>query len=326
MKKFLLIAAALLTSLGVQAASFSCPAPLAQIICGGGGGGGASLPGISNSRTLYDVALTTATDWNGRYLIDSSNRNSIAWDQRNLIDSNILISLDYDGRRLLARDGLTQMLQWDAGGLITISTPVLSGSSITAAYFIGDGSGLTGLPTPLVGNTVSSSWTVTGAGGVLVVGDSVTAGAFYGDGSHLTGISGGGGVLNSNDSYLPFAVAPFSIAATWTLIAGSSTSLTVGTAGNKITGYVNTGFYAPAGGIIAERIMLDGVEQTPGPTNPFGGNLFFTTGGVDSGNMSFTTLAVPAGVSWVWLEAQGPTTTQFNPYNTGNVLHIQEGH
>ncbi len=68
----------------------------------------------------------------------------------------------------------------------------------TCQGFLGVGQGtvttafpITGLGTPAspvtLGNTVTSSWTVTGAGGVDAV-SSVTASAYFGDGSHLTGL------------------------------------------------------------------------------------------------------------------------------------------
>lgn len=73
---------------------------------------------------------------------------------------------------------------------LTLSGPngyITSGSSITGGSFYGDGSHLTGVSASLP-NTITSSFTITGSGGLLVH-SSATAGAFFGDGSHLTGIA-----------------------------------------------------------------------------------------------------------------------------------------
>lgn len=90
-----------------------------------------------------------------------------------------------------ATSGPNQFRIKSTGGFYIDSGYANVSSSVNASAFFGDGSHLTGV-TASAGNTVTSSFTVTGAGGILVVGDSVTASAFFGDGSHLTGISGGG--------------------------------------------------------------------------------------------------------------------------------------
>ena len=72
-----------------------------------------------------------------------------------------------------------------AGGLL------VSGDSVTASAFFGDGSHLTGIPST---SSISGSY-VPLAGGVMtgaltVTGTSITANSFFGDASHLTGVAG----------------------------------------------------------------------------------------------------------------------------------------
>lgn len=60
----------------------------------------------------------------------------------------------------------------------SVGTMSYAGGILSAPFISGDGSLLTNLPPATVGNTISSSWTVTGVGGILSI-DTMTAPGFY---------------------------------------------------------------------------------------------------------------------------------------------------
>jgi hypothetical protein len=65
---------------------------------------------------------------------------------------------------------------------------VVSSGNITASYFIGDGSQLTGLPAGYSDSNVTALLSNFGSNSVVTTGN-ITAGYFIGDGSQLTGIA-----------------------------------------------------------------------------------------------------------------------------------------
>lgn len=85
-------------------------------------------------------------------------------------------------------------------GSISMSGPTgnfASGSSVTASAFFGDGSHLTGtLPPADIPNTITSSFTITGSGGLLVTGNSFTVGT-----STFAIVGGSVGINNTNPLY-----------------------------------------------------------------------------------------------------------------------------
>ncbi len=129
----------------------------------------------------------------------------------------------------------------------TVRGPFLGTSSVTASAFFGDGSHLTGIAQASIGNTVSSSWTVTGAGGILAQGSSVTASAFFGNGAALTGI-----VATS---------IPNTVSSSWTvtgagglLVRGSSVTASAFFGnGAALTGLVD---YGPSTATLADQIAV----------------------------------------------------------------------
>jgi hypothetical protein len=77
---------------------------------------------------------------------------------------------------------------------LTVSSNAVVGGNVTADYFIGDGSNLTGISGGVdTTQTLALSNVTTGltVSSNAVVSGNVTAGSFIGDGSNLTGISGG---------------------------------------------------------------------------------------------------------------------------------------
>jgi hypothetical protein len=65
---------------------------------------------------------------------------------------------------------------------------VVSSGNVTASYFIGDGSQLTGLPAGYSDSNVTALLSNFGSNSVVTTGN-ITAGYFIGDGSQLTGIA-----------------------------------------------------------------------------------------------------------------------------------------
>lgn len=109
---------------------------------------------------------------------------------------------------------------------------VTSTGNVTASYYIGNGSQLTGLPSTY-SNTNVAAYLVTNtsnvaAGNISATGN-ITAAYYVGNGSLLTGISGGSSYSNSNvTAYLPTYTGTFG-----SLSSLSVTGLTTATGGVK---------------------------------------------------------------------------------------------
>lgn len=118
-----------------------------------------------------------------------------------------------------------------------LSTPF---GTISAKYFVGNGSALTGISSidstkvAKTGDSMTGSLNLIGANlnvtgvGVVAVGSSVTAGAFFGDGSHLSGVTAPGAVAKTGDA----------MTGQLTLANGSSATVTgaVGIGGTSLGG------------------------------------------------------------------------------------------
>ena len=137
--------------------------------------------------------------------------------------------------------------------------------NVTANYFIGDGSLLTGLPANY-GNTQVAAYlpTYTGelAGGNANITGTVTANAFVGDGSQLTGLYGNANVAN----YLP-------------TFTGNITATTVSTTGN-ITGLYIKGDGSQLTGLPANYGNTEVADFLPTYTGDLAGNSVSVAGNV----------------------------------------------
>lgn len=143
-------------------------------------GDGSQLTGVSAGVESINSSLTGAGTVASPLGVNSS---SVA-----VLSSGFVVNSQLDPSSVTkqgnAFNGNSQLVQLTAAGKL----PVLDGSNLTNV-------------TASVGNTLTSSFTVTGAGGILSR-SSVTASAFFGDGSHLTGITAsfsGGTVSNETD-------------------------------------------------------------------------------------------------------------------------------
>jgi hypothetical protein len=122
----------------------------------------------------------------------------------------------------------TASSRFEAAGNITVGTVTASGT-VTAGSFVGDGSGLTGLPAAYGNANVVTLLSNFGSNSVSTTGN-ITAGSFVGDGSQLTGLPPAGNSFSN-------------VNANGTVLSADSTTdtLTI-TAGNNIviTGNAST--------------------------------------------------------------------------------------
>lgn len=154
----------------------------------------------------------------------------------------------------------------------------VSGTSVTASAFFGNGSALTALTLPatvLYTNVAStrtaalylsaSSMTMTGPNGYIVSGSSIIGSSFYGDGSHLTNVTSSvavnaGMVVNGPlaSSILPSTVAYTSVIETFTAaqyMSNSSMTLT------GSSGYVTSGSSINASAFFGDASHLSRVAD-----------------------------------------------------------------
>jgi len=162
----------------------------------------------------------------------------------------------------------------DAAGFSVLLSSGLSSpaGTVKAKYFIGDGSGLTGLPSstditkvlksgdsmtgPL--NLIGVALNLTGAGGSVVSAASVTASSFWGDGSHLTGVAAGGGVLKTGDGM----TGPLTMLGASTITVSGS-AFSVGVSSFVVSGGSATVAYQlTAGSFVGNGAGLTGLSGT----------------------------------------------------------------
>ncbi len=141
---------------------------------------------IGNVGGIFGAGSNSNVGINGGRFLDGSNGNiDIGYVPATAKQSYTLGIGSIDGSNTKPLiGGYMDVLGSTKQSSVTINGFFFAQSSVTASAFFGDGSHLSGVDS---GNTVSSSWTVTGAGGILTT-SSVTASAFFGSASGLTAL------------------------------------------------------------------------------------------------------------------------------------------
>jgi len=290
---------------------------------------------VSNTTGLYIGSGQASILNNAQQLLSLLSNNGTVLFALDPITGNTKVLADANGASLYGNANVAAFL--NSGGVIPINTT----GNVTASYFFGDGSQLTGLPATF-GNANVSAYLSSGTDtGNIITSGNISGAYIIGNGSQLTGLPSSNIQLTGNVTGTGTTGSPIN-----TLIAASG--VTAGTYGNSTTfptftvgadGRVtNAGYVAIAGTTVVQgttnqvNVSAAGSTYTISlptdliaPGNITAGNLT-TTGDVRAQNLRASNSVFASGIiADTYQSASNPNPVVYMGYSSGTGIVYSAG-
>ena len=220
--------------------------------------GDAADPNTFGSVDIVNPQANLANAYSALTFVNAANFAANPLNTVNVSNGGIFVAYDLFGTNKNYNVG--------PAGVVT-NTTLSAAGNITAPYFLGNGSQLTGLPATYGNANVASLLAGFGSNAISTTGN-VTATNFIGNGAGLTNItvSGGTQIINGTSN----------------VSVATNANTTVGVAGTTVATFSSTGMVVP-GTVTAQTLVTSGVTGNITGVNYLVANIVNTTGVISAG-------------------------------------------